>query len=159
VLSHPSLSGARNRRPFRHCEWHPVVGDLIGGPSLALANPAITYRVDITQSGLISPGTTNTLIVEGLDLGAATGTQCRSGRLRSVIFKKANRANASINVRDGNDFTFGKHAGALGTTRTQTFRFKAANRPRTTTLSLFVADAVTQTADVVVITVGSNLAA
>ena len=121
-----------------------------------MANPAITYRADITQSGLISPGTANTLIVEDLHLGAATGTQCRSGRLRSVIFKKANRANANIDVRDGNDFAFGKHAGALSTTRTQTFRFKAANRPRTATLSLFVADAVAQTTDVVVITVGSN---
>jgi len=129
---------------------------LIGGPILSLANPAITYRADITQSGLISPGTANTLIVEDLHLGAATGTQCRSGRLRSVICKKANRANARFHVRDGNDFAFSKHAGALGTTRTQTFRFKAANRPRTATLSLFVADALTQTADVVVITVGSN---
>lgn len=135
-------------------DGHTITGDLIGGPVPGLTNPSLTYRADITHLGLIGLGA-NSLIVEGLDFGEGTGAR-NNGAGIVVIFKEANRNNATIRVRDGNDFAFSKLAAPLNTTKAQTFRFKAANRARTANLALFVADTVAASADVVVIKVGNG---
>lgn len=135
-------------------DGHPVTGDLIGGPSPGLNNPAMAYRADITRLALIGAGA-NRLIVEGLDFGTG-GNAHNSGAGVVVIYKEARRANAAIRVRDGVDFAFSKNTPPLNGTRAQTFTFKGVNRPRAANLSLFVADAMPLAADVILITVGNK---
>jgi len=108
----------------------PVVGTLIGGPTLFYSNVrADSYRADITGLGLISAGP-NSITVDGMDYGIGN-----HGAGIVVIYDDG--SSATIDVRDGCDLAFVNFAEPLKSTVAQTYVVAPAAVDRTANLAMF----------------------
>ena len=108
-----------------------VIGALIGGDTeYAGGYRTASYRADITELGLIGPGS-NTISVGGLDF-----TMVNDGAAVLVIYDDG--TSAEVEVRDGNDFAHIRNGGALMVTVPQTFTFAPASVARTARIDLLV---------------------
>ena len=90
---------------------NPIIGTLIGGPTLFVAGSGInssTYRADITSTGLVSSGP-NSLSIDGADFNFA-----KNGAGLLVIYYDG--STTEIQLRDGNDLAFINFAPPLDTT-------------------------------------------
>lgn len=107
-----------------------VTGELIGGPTAFYGDVSTaTHRADITDLGLVGPGT-STLEVDGLD-----GGDVADGAALVVLYQQPG-VEADVQLVDGNDIAFVDFASPLDTTVPQTFAFEAAPVDRTAELSL-----------------------
>src|SRR5262245_53642206 len=111
----------------------PVVGTLIGGPTLFVTDKfASTYRADITSLGLVQPGS-NTLTVAGLSFSLVN-----NGAGIIVIFDDGSSP-GNIQIRDGSAFAYHSLAPPLNATVEQNFSFASSTADRTALLNLFFA--------------------
>ena len=108
-----------------------VVGTRIGGPTTFYSNvKSDTYRADITDLGLISPGP-NGISIDGQAYGIAN-----HGAGILVIFDDG-VSSAGIDVRDGNDLAFVNFAEPLKSTVAQTYVVAPAATERIASLAMF----------------------
>jgi len=138
----------------------PVIGTLIGGPTLFFPNNfSTTYRADITAlaqaNGWVVPGA-NILTISGMDYEiGGVGENDGAGIL--VIFDDGTFPKAQINLRDGNDLAFAGFAPPLDATVAQTFNFPAAGFPRQADVVLFVGSVDVNRNSIIRITTGGNV--
>ena len=109
----------------------------IGGETFFYGSPAgevytATHRTDITSLGLIGAGTT-TITVDGLDLD-----EVDDGAGVLVVYSEPDAAEATIDVRDGNDIAFVNFDPPLDATVPQTFTFESSTEERTASLAMIV---------------------
>lgn len=105
-------------------DGNDVTGLFIGGDTeYYVKKRTVTYRADITDMNLVSPGT-STFSVEGLDF---TDEKYGAGIL--VIYDDG--ANKSqVAVHDGNDFAMIDWPAPLDVTELQEFKFNSSNKDR-----------------------------
>ena len=108
-----------------------ITGYLIGGPTEVFGKRNVTYRADITSSGLVTVGSNsievtfpNTYL--NVDDGAGI-----------VVTYDDGSGIAPLLLKDGNDYAFDFFSGTLGSTVPQTFSFTPSTQTRQTTLKLF----------------------
>ena len=105
-----------------------------GGPSVFFTRRGVdvitsTHRLDITNLGLVGPGT-STLTVDGLD-----SDEIDDGAGVVVIYSQSGVVN-DLQVFDGNDIAFAGFAAPRDTTVPQTYTFAAENRDRSAEIGL-----------------------
>ena len=111
----------------------PVVGTLIGGPTLFVPGKfASTYRADITALGLVQAGS-NTLSLAGLSFNLV------SNGAGIIVILDDGSSPGGIQIRDGSDFAYHSLAPPLDGTVAQSFSFSSSNTDRTALLNLFFA--------------------
>jgi hypothetical protein len=108
-----------------------------GGPSVFYQRDGVdvitsTHRVDITDLGLVEPGT-STLTVGGLDTD-----EIDDGAGVVVIYSQGGVVN-DLQVFDGNDIAFANFAPPRDTTVPQTYTFAPENRDRDAEIGLMAA--------------------
>jgi hypothetical protein len=132
-------SGSSDVSPFTgddqiEIDGNPVDGVLIGGPTLFYnAYQATTYRADITDRGLISPGA-NSLAISGMDYPFTSSNE-NNGVGIIVIYSDG--FSAEIDIRDGIDVAYFDFPGDRQVTVPQTFTFVAVPVDRTAKLAIF----------------------
>jgi uncharacterized repeat protein (TIGR01451 family) len=114
-----------------------VTGIQIGGPTYFFQRGGVryyftTYRADITNLGVVSPGTTNNISVGGVDFGADEN----NGAGILAIYDDG-ATPAIIDLRDGTDVAFINFPGTRGSTVAQTFTFAPAPITRTVKIPMF----------------------
>ena len=109
-----------------------VVGQLAGGPSFFDFNDrySYTYRADITNLNLVSPGANSLTITEMFFVGVNNGAGV-------MVIIDDGSGEAVLELRDGDDIAFRDFAPPADTTVPQTFTFPAASFDRTATISNF----------------------
>ncbi len=105
-----------------------------GGPSVFYTRDGVdvitsTHRIDITDLGLVGPGT-STLTVDGLD-----SDEIDDGAGVVVIYSQGGVVN-DLQVFDGNDIAFAGFAPPRDTTVPQTYTFAPENRDRNAEIGL-----------------------
>ncbi len=117
---------------------NPIFGQLIGGATRAYGIGDgtggiwfATYRADITNLGLVSPGD-NTLTISGLDFSYRN-----TGAGVVVIYDDG--TTALIEILDGLDYAYNGNTGDLATVVPQTLVFDPAPVERTAHVPFFVA--------------------
>lgn len=113
-----------------------VTGTLIGGPtnffwgwSVNTYVKSSSYRKDITNLGIIHPGS-NTVTIKDESFNYRN-----NGAGIIVIFD--NGQSADVQLKDGNDLAYYQFASPLDTTTTQAFTFEPVTISRTATISMF----------------------
>lgn len=113
-------------------EGSTVGGDVIGGPIEVPQQDPVSYRADITSSGVVSPGT-STFEVED-DAEGALGASV-------VVFFEETASPAVLRLWDGIDYLWaGLSTEPLTTAEPVTFTFPASSSPRSARLDLFIGD-------------------
>ncbi len=113
-----------------------VTGTLIGGPTNFFFGASVnkfvkssSYRKDITDLGIIHPGSNIVTVTE------QSFNYRNNGAGIIVIFDNGQSAN--VQLKDGNDLAYFQFAPPLDTTVTQTFTFEPATINRIATISMF----------------------
>jgi hypothetical protein len=119
----------------------PIVGTLIGGPTLFFTNAwSSTVRADITEealmNGWIGPGS-NSLSISGMDFTTSCPSDCQNIGAGLVVIYDDGGVVADIQIKDGNDLAFFNFAPPLDTTVPQTFEFIPAATERVAELCMF----------------------
>lgn len=136
----------------------PVVGTLIGGPTLFYPIAySSSYRADITSLGVVSSGP-NTLTIGGMEFTKVRSgsTYINDGAAVLVIYDDGSDT-ADIRIRDGNDCCFYDFVDPLDRTVPQTYTFAASTAPRTAKLVLMAASVMHNRPTVVRVTVNSTV--
>ncbi|MCB9850760.1 MAG: hypothetical protein H6817_08650 [Phycisphaerales bacterium] len=127
----------------------PVVGTLIGGPTLFVQDlMGSTYRADITSLGLVAPGP-NSLTISDLVF------TIKSDGAGVLVIYDDPAASGEVSVRDGCDLAFNFFDPPLDTTVPQTMTFAPAQFERMAKLHFFVGDVDNNRPSSIVVTVGS----
>jgi hypothetical protein len=116
-----------------------IPGELIGGPTYFF-NVNVeeyyfsTYRADITDEELVSPGV-NSLSISGMEFNQGTLNE-NNGVGIFVIYDDEEKS-ADIQLRDGQDLAYIRFEDPLDHTEPQTFTFEASDEERTAKLLIF----------------------
>jgi hypothetical protein len=126
----------------------PITGSLIGGPThFYNFVEGTTFRAEVTDLGLVSPGP-NSLAITGLDFGAET-----HGASIVVIYSLPHQPPANITIRDGQDLAFYLFSPPLDTTAPQNFAFTPSVISRIASLTIMAGSVAENRPNKILVTV------
>lgn len=133
-----------------------VTGTRIGGPTRFFGDVHSTsYRAEITDLGLVGPGTSH-VEVRGAEFDARKDGQRRNNGAGLVVVYDEGTTPADVRVRDGNDLAFFRFAPPLDAMVPQTYEFAPAPAERTATLGLFASSVGENRPTAIDVTVGGT---
>lgn len=133
-----------------------VTGTRIGGPTRFFGDVHSTsYRADITDLGLVGPGTSR-VSVSGAQFDARKDGQRRNNGAGLVVIYDDGTVPADIRIRDGNDLAFFRFDPPLDAMVPQTYEFAPAPAERTADLTLFASSVGENRPTAIDVTVGGT---